>query len=296
MPNEKSIRPERSTRRGRRDRAVAWGAGLLAALVVFATPQRADAIITFTPSGFVEDVVASNLPFATGIAFAPDGRMFITLKGGVVRVYQNGTLLPTPFLDITSQVSNSNDRGLLGVAVHPDFPHTPYVYLLFTWNPPGFSNIAVGARVSRLIRVEADPAQGYNVALPGSDQTADGAGRPGSRDPARDEQHCRQHRQPERRPRHHQGVVHDRPHDGRRADRELHGVRRGLALHRHGHVRQRRLAVRRQRRRLQLHGGRSARVALAEREQPLRQDHADRSADRQRPARQPLLRLHLPDV
>ena len=179
MPNEKSIRPDWSTRRGRRDRAVAWGAGLLAALVVFATPQRADAIITFTPSGFVEDVVASNLPFATGIAFAPDGRMFITLKGGVVRVYQNGALLPTPFLDITSQVANSNDRGLLGIAIHPDFPHTPYVYLLFTWNPPGFSNIAVGARVSRLIRVEADPAQGYNVALPGSDQPQTVVGGPG---------------------------------------------------------------------------------------------------------------------
>jgi PKD repeat protein len=104
------------------------------------------------------------------MAFAPDGRMFITLKGGVVRVYQNGALLPTPFLDITSQVANSNDRGLLGVAVHPNFPQTPYVYLLFTWNPPGFSNIAEGGRVSRLIRVEADPSQGYNVALPGSDQ------------------------------------------------------------------------------------------------------------------------------
>ena len=100
-------------------------------------PAASEATLTFTPSGFVEDVVASDLPFATGIAFAPDGRMFITLKGGVVRVYQNGTLLPTPFLDITSQVSNSNDRGLLGVAVHPHFPHTPYVYLLFTWNPPG---------------------------------------------------------------------------------------------------------------------------------------------------------------
>ena len=66
--------------------------------------------------------MASGLPFATGVAFAPDGRMFIALKGGVVRVYQNGTLLPTPFLDITSQVANSNDRGLLGIAVHPRLP------------------------------------------------------------------------------------------------------------------------------------------------------------------------------
>src|SRR5262249_44716515 len=106
-------------------------------------------------------------------------RMLITLKGGVVRVYQNGALLPTPFLDITSQVANSNDRGLLGVAVHPNFPQTPYVYLLFTWNPPGFSNIAEGGRVSRLIRLEADPSQGYNGARPGSDQPETTPGGPG---------------------------------------------------------------------------------------------------------------------
>src|SRR5262249_5321717 len=158
----------------------AWRLALMAPLLaVYGRPTRAEAILIFPPSGFVEDVVADNLPFATGMAFAPDGRMFITLKGGVVRAYQNGALLPTPFLDITSQVANSNDRGLLGVAVHPDFPRTPYVYLLFTWNPPGYSNIAEGGRVSRLIRVEADPSQGYNVALPGSDQPQTAPGGPG---------------------------------------------------------------------------------------------------------------------
>src|SRR5262245_56355867 len=172
-----STRTGRAVRPGRFRRLAL---GLLAGVVAMTGLRSpAEAAITFVPSGFIEEVVASNLPFATGIAFAQDGRMFIALKGGVVRVYQNGTLLPTPFLDISSQVSNSNDRGLLGVALHPDFPNTPYVYLLFTWNPPGFSNTAIGARVSRLIRVEADPAQGYNVAKPGSDQTQTVAGGPG---------------------------------------------------------------------------------------------------------------------
>src|SRR5262245_3889751 len=124
-----------------------WIMALLALLGILGQPVRSEATLTFTPPGFVEDVIASGLPFATGIAFAPDGRLVITLKSGIVRVYQNGTLLPTPFIDISAQTSDSNDRGLLGVAVHPDFPHTPYVYLLFTWNPPGFSNIASGARV-----------------------------------------------------------------------------------------------------------------------------------------------------
>ncbi|MCX5737742.1 MAG: hypothetical protein NTZ61_04465, partial [Proteobacteria bacterium] len=47
----------------------------LAILVValLLVPGRSQAFITFTPSGFVEDVIASGMPFATGIAFAPDG-------------------------------------------------------------------------------------------------------------------------------------------------------------------------------------------------------------------------------
>src|SRR4029453_6249894 len=156
-----------------------WAVALLAALpFTVGAPAPAHATLSFTPSGFIEETIAAGLPFATGMAFAPDGRLFITGKHGQLRVWQNGTLLTTPFVDISAQVADSNDRGLLGVAVHPDFPHTPYVYLLFTWNPPGFSNLAIGGRVSRLIRVEADPAQGYNVALPGSEQTQTVAGGP----------------------------------------------------------------------------------------------------------------------
>ncbi len=172
-----SLRPGRPERqRG----LPCWGLAVLAATTfLIGRPARSDATITFTPSGFIEETVASGLPFATGIAFADDGRMFIALKGGVVRVYQNGTLLPTPFIDISAQVSDSNDRGLLGITLHPDFPTTPYVYLLYTWNPPGFSNTAAGARVARLIRVTADATQGYNVATPGSTSPQTVAGGPG---------------------------------------------------------------------------------------------------------------------
>jgi PKD repeat protein len=168
------------TDRKRAMRTRAWTISLLLALCGTALrPDPAGATISFTPSGFIEETIASGLPFATGMAFAPDGRLFITQKNGQVRVWQNGTLLTTPFVDISAQVADSNDRGLLGVAVHPDFPNTPYVYLLFTWNPPGYSNLQIGGRVSRLIRVEADPAQGYNVALPGMDQPQTTPGGPG---------------------------------------------------------------------------------------------------------------------
>lgn len=128
------------------------------------------------PDGFVRETVVDGLDAGIAFDFAPDGRIFIAEKKGVVKVFQDGQLLATPFIDIQSQVNNISDRGLLGVAVHPDFPNRPYVYLLFTYDPPevrGRSGLAGpdggGARVARLIRVTADAARGYNVAVPGSD-------------------------------------------------------------------------------------------------------------------------------
>jgi glucose/arabinose dehydrogenase len=102
--------------------------------------------------------------------------MFIALKHGKVRVFENGQLLPTDFIDISAQVNSYWDRGLLGLAVHPDFPTTPYVYLLFTYDPPDLPGNPFdddgpdggGERVSRLIRVEADPTN-TNVAKPGTE-------------------------------------------------------------------------------------------------------------------------------
>jgi glucose/arabinose dehydrogenase len=142
-------------------------------------PAPARAVIAFSQPGFVEDVVAGGLPFATAIAFAPDGRIFVALKSGVVRVVENGALLPGSFVDLSGQVNDHHDRGLLGIAVHPDFPSSPYVYLLFTHDPPGTTNDGGGGRVSRLVRVTADAAQGHDRAVAGSELPQTTPGGPG---------------------------------------------------------------------------------------------------------------------
>jgi glucose/arabinose dehydrogenase len=148
------------------------GLGLLACLllasVCMLVERRAEAkkvMFGTYPPGFVSEIIAgAGLPFPTAIAFAADNRMFIALKGGVVRVMQNGALLPTPFIDLSNEVNNFADHGLLGLAVHPNFPATPYVYLLYTYDPPGVTNPdEVGARVARLLRVSAN-AGNPNVA------------------------------------------------------------------------------------------------------------------------------------
>lgn len=52
---------------------------------------------------------------------AGDDRLFIVEKTGKIRVYKNGSLLATPFLDLSGSVSTNSERGLLGLVFHPDF-------------------------------------------------------------------------------------------------------------------------------------------------------------------------------
>jgi glucose/arabinose dehydrogenase len=65
--------------------------------------------------------------------------MLVLVRTGQVRVYKNGNLLQTPALDISSRVCGDGERGLLGVAVDPDFgtAGNNYVYLYYTFKKFG---------------------------------------------------------------------------------------------------------------------------------------------------------------
>ncbi len=116
------------------------------------------------PPGFVQETVVSGLDTPTAFAFSPDGRLYVTLKSGRVRVVQDPTtseaeLLEDDFIDLSYEVNQAYNRGLMGIALHPRFPAVPYVYLSYVYEPPeakGYSD--TGARVSRVVRVSADPA------------------------------------------------------------------------------------------------------------------------------------------
>src|SRR5262245_56859123 len=84
------------------------------------------------PAGFTESQWGSPMPgAATAMAFAPDGRLFVCLQSGQVRVIdKNGVLLANPF--VTLSVDSSGERGLLGVAFDPNFAGNHYVYLYHT--------------------------------------------------------------------------------------------------------------------------------------------------------------------
>lgn len=81
-----------------------------------------------------EDVLVANVGAPTALAFTPDGRLLITTQTGQVRVYQNGSLLVAPAIDLNSRLCTNSERGLLGVAVDPDFANNRYVYFYYTFN------------------------------------------------------------------------------------------------------------------------------------------------------------------
>lgn len=132
------------------------------------------------PDGFVDESFLAGLTGQiTGFDASAEGRWFISEKSGVVRVVRGGQLLPEPFIDISEIVNDRVDRGLLSVAVHPEFPATPYLYLLFTYDPPELvTNGLVGPgvpegngnRVSRLVRYTADAGNDFNSAVAGSEK------------------------------------------------------------------------------------------------------------------------------
>ena len=91
------------------------------------------------PLGFQDSVVFSGLTNPTAIRFATDGRVFVAEKSGLLKVFDSlANSTPTTVVDLRDQVDDYWDRGLLGMALDPNFPATPYVYLLYTYDaPPG---------------------------------------------------------------------------------------------------------------------------------------------------------------
>jgi uncharacterized repeat protein (TIGR01451 family) len=71
----------------------------------------------------------------THLASARDGsgRLFVAEQAGRIRIVKNGTVLTTPFLDITARVgSTTGTKGLLSVAFPPDYTHKQHFYVNYT--------------------------------------------------------------------------------------------------------------------------------------------------------------------
>lgn len=81
--------------------------------------------------------VIQGLDIPWEIQWGPDDRLWVTERYGRVSRVHPETGDQDVILDISDQVLQSGESGLLGMALHPDFESYPYVYLAYTYQAPG---------------------------------------------------------------------------------------------------------------------------------------------------------------
>lgn len=96
-------------------------------------------LISITFIGFSQTVEVelfkSGFSSPVDIQNAGDSRLFIVEQGGRIKILNDdATVNPTPFLDISSITSSGSERGLLGLAFHPDYTNNGYFFVNYTNN------------------------------------------------------------------------------------------------------------------------------------------------------------------
>jgi glucose/arabinose dehydrogenase len=124
------------SRRGRRTAAsVALAVPLVISMMVVGSPASAQGGPQMLVPNLAVRTVATGLVTPTTMAFLGDGDMLVLEKGtGRVQRVVGGAVQGT-VLDLA--VNSGSERGLLGIALHPDFPANPGVYLYWTESSTG---------------------------------------------------------------------------------------------------------------------------------------------------------------
>ncbi len=115
-------------------------AGSLAILVLPAPPAQAAGQVS---------VYMTGLNFPIALAFSENRTFYAERTTGRIRIIDNGTLLPTPFYTLTN-TATAGERGLLGLALDPGFPSSPWVYAYQT-----YTDTANGTVYNRVVRILA---------------------------------------------------------------------------------------------------------------------------------------------
>ncbi len=139
------------------------------------TPGSSDALVTASPSvttvpPFDPTAVSVTIEPLTlldgaplAFAAAPDGsgRVFVATKDGRILILRGDKVDPVPLLDIRRLVSGGGEQGLLGIAVRPDFPSDPRVFVDYT-NDRGHTVVA-SYRISTTTPDAVDPSTATTI-------------------------------------------------------------------------------------------------------------------------------------
>lgn len=110
-----------------------WACGVWVSMSVGVT-QAGGPVLDFDEFlfGFVSPVYVTHAP-------GDFDRLFVVEQRGTIQIVQNDAILGSPFLDISSQVLNLGEQGLLGLAFHPDFPSVNAFYVYYIESGTGDS-------------------------------------------------------------------------------------------------------------------------------------------------------------
>lgn len=141
-------------------RRLALCAAAVALILGVLAPAGRSAPGPVAAAGFTDELV-TNAPAPTALAFLPDGQMLIATQPGRLHLQRGPGLLGPVVLDLTSVTCSNLERGLLGVAVDPDFATRQALFVFYTADHDG----VCGHRVSRF---ELEP--GGVTVRPGSER------------------------------------------------------------------------------------------------------------------------------
>jgi quinoprotein glucose dehydrogenase len=77
----------------------------------------------------------SDLEIPWSLIFLPDGRALVSERLGHIRLIKDGKLQPAPYAKL--DVHHSGEGGLMGLALHPEFPKKPFIYAMHTYKKGG---------------------------------------------------------------------------------------------------------------------------------------------------------------
>ncbi len=100
------------------------------------------------PRGFTQTKLAGGLTKPILLAFAPNGDIYIGEQTGVILIYRNGAVLPTPLVTLPN-VYYALETGLLGLALDPNFATNGYVYISWVVNVTKAGTTQPFTRLSR---------------------------------------------------------------------------------------------------------------------------------------------------
>src|SRR4030095_13424509 len=122
---------------------------LLGAISAFLAGSAA---VVSSQTTLTTEMVTSGLrqPVFAGSPPGDCSRLFVVEQVGTIRIVKHGSLLPTPFLNLTTPVLAGGEQGLLGLAFHPSFATNGFFYVNYTRKPDG-------AAVVERYQVSANP-------------------------------------------------------------------------------------------------------------------------------------------